>query len=716
VNERRAARGIWPRWLGVGVLLAALSVLILPKAGTIPGGIYSDIALAHLPQIFYLRRALLHWHTLPLWSPTYYSGYPFYADPLAEIWYPPAWLTVILPLPWGLWFTVGLHLLAGAVGMFALLRVLGRSRSAALLGALAWALLPKLWAHWNAGHLSLLFAVPWTPWLLLAVERRGRWLNTAAVWAFIFLADPRWAAYAGILWLGWEVRRWINAKAQRGNAETQRNAEAQRKQSTQRFFCVFCGLSVRSVFSSILVCFLPVLIASPLAVPLLHYSRLSTRVALTPRDVLLFSLAPWWLVGLVVPTVGWFHEWVIYLGAAPVLLALLAWMRGRARFWLWVALGAAFWSLGSYIPGMELVARLPLVNLLRVPPRAMFLCGFAFAVAAAAGLDLLLAEGKAALRGRMRLAIFAVVATAALLGFGLLFVAGKPRFAVMTVLVWLGAFGLLVADFPKSWRAPLWIAILLADLLAFDACAVQTTPFEEVFAVPSAVEEVAGQMTAPFRVYTPSYSVPQQAAAARGWELANGVDPLVLDSYANFMEKASGVPDEGYSVSIPPLKDGDLLSDAAYTPNADLLGLLNVKVVAAAFPIRAEGLELAARDSEVWVYRNLRAKPRVWLEQGDGSVTHNVRLDCWCPNRLRAHAIGAGVLVFSEVAYPGWKAFVDGKRVPLQTAHGILRAVPIPAGEHTVELRFRPWDLALGLLLGVLGLLAWLFGGKVNHG
>ena len=702
MGERGAAHGIWPRLLGVGVILVVLIALLAPRAGALPGVRFSDVEVAHLPQILYLRRALLHWHTLPLWSPTYYSGYPFYADPLAEIWYPPAWLTVILPLPWGLWFTVGLHLLAGAVGMFALLRVWGRSRSAALLGALAWALLPKLWAHWNAGHLSFMFAIPWTPWLLLAVERRGRWLNPAAIWAFIFLADPRWATYAGVLWLVWEALRALKAPRAPRTPSAPRNVKSIIPQS----------LIPHSLIPNSLI---PLLLASPLAIPLLHYSHLSTRSALSPQDVLIFSLAPWRLVGLIVPTVSWFHEWVIYLGAAPVLLALLAWMRGRARVWLWVALAAVVWSLGSYIPGMALIARLPLVNLLRVPPRAMFLCGFAVAVAAAAGLDLLLAEGKAALQGRMRLAFFAVAVLAAFMGFGLLFVAGKLLFAPLTVLVWLGSFGLLVADFPKNWRAPLWIAFLLADLMAFDARVVQTKPFSEVFAVPSAVERVAAQTPAPFRIYTPSYSVPQQAAAVRGWELANGVDPLVLASYADFMEKASGVPDEGYSVVIPPMEDGDLLADAAYTPDAEMLGLLNVKVVVAAFPIRAAGLELAARGADVWVYRNLRAKPRVWLEQRDGSVAYNARLDCWCPNRLRAHAAGAGLLVFSEVAYPGWQAFVGGKRVPLQTAHGILRAVPIPAGEHTVELRFRPWDLALGLLFGALGLLAWLFGEKVNR-
>ncbi len=694
MKERGNVSGIWPRPFAVAVIAGVLAVLLLPHAGMLPGGVYSDIGVAHLPQIFYLRRALFRWHTVPLWSPTYYSGYPFYADPLAGIWYPPGWLTVLLPLPWGLWIALGLHLFWSALGMFALLRVWGRTRSSALFGALAWVLLPKIWAHWGAGHISLLFAVSWTPWLLLAVERRGRWLNPAAVLALIFLADPRWAAYAGILWLLWEVKRAPRAP------RTQRTPRAPKKSLIPHFLIPYS--------------LIPFLLASPLAIPLLHYSRLSTRAAMRPQDVLRFSLAPWRLVGLVLPPVNWFHEWVIYLGAALILLALLGWAWGGGRVWLWVALASAAWSLGGHLPGMALVARLPFVNLLRVPPRAMFLCGFAFVVAAAEGLDVFLRAGKNSLGARARLLFFLLAAGAAFLGFALLFAAGMRREAVLVLAIWFGAFALLVADFPKSWRAPLWIFLLLADLLVMDARLVPVSPFSDAFAVPAAVEMAAEDVRSPFRIYSPSYSVPQQAAAARGWELANGVDPLVLASYADFMEKASGVPDEGYSVVIPPLKDGYRMANAGYSPDAALLGLLNVWLVVAHFPIRAEGLELAARDAEVWVYRNRRAKPRVWLEGGDGVTDGAAHLDCWCPNRLRAHAVGEGLLVFSEVAYPGWQAFVDGKRVPLQTAHGILRAVPLPPGEHTVELRFRPWDLALGLLLGVFGLLGWLFDAKGN--
>ncbi len=95
-----------------------------------------------------------------------------------------------------------------------------------------------------------------------------------------------------------------------------------------------------------------------------------------------------------------------------------------------------------------------------------------------------------------------------------------------------------------------------------------------------------------------------------------------------------------------------------------------------------------------------------------------IRLTAYEPNHLvyESSSTEAGVAVFSEIFYPGWRVTVDGQPVELARADYILRAMNIPAGKHTIEMSFDPQSLhttegiayaALALLLiGVL-VLVW---------
>ena len=99
-----------------------------------------------------------------------------------------------------------------------------------------------------------------------------------------------------------------------------------------------------------------------------------------------------------------------------------------------------------------------------------------------------------------------------------------------------------------------------------------------------------------------------------------------------------------------------------------------------------------------------------------------IRLLSYQPDRLVYESENAqdGVAVFSEIYYlDGWHATIDGQPAAVGRANYILRTLYVPAGKHTIEMRFDPQSLhvtegiayaALALLLlGSLGAvgLAW---------
>jgi uncharacterized membrane protein YfhO len=96
---------------------------------------------------------------------------------------------------------------------------------------------------------------------------------------------------------------------------------------------------------------------------------------------------------------------------------------------------------------------------------------------------------------------------------------------------------------------------------------------------------------------------------------------------------------------------------------------------------------------------------------GEGGEAEIVRYE---GNRIEARVSGGGgLLIFSEMDYPGWRATVDGKSAQLVRADYVLRAVCVPKGEHRVMLVYDPPLLKIGLtvtsvtLLSILGVAVW---------
>jgi hypothetical protein len=343
----------------------------------------------------------------------------------------------------------------------------GIGHIAALFAGISFAMLPKMFSHYGAGHLTLLFAVPWTPWLLWSqladykINVKGRLISVmpGLILALIYLADIRWGAFATILWCLYSI--------------------AHRKVTWRK-----------QIFSIIGQTTLALLLSAPLLLPLIEYSLLSTRSGMNPGEVLTYSLPVGKLVGLIFPGINGNHEWVLYSGGIVFILALSALTlrtdRIKGTFWGGIFLVSLVIALGSQIPGSEFLTRIPFVSLLRVPSRSLFLAGLSLTALSGYGLEKIIDRSTKEPSRQLNLVLFALIAFSMILAVGIYIIEGNLPSGIL----WGGfilAFGVLWIQlrFKTKLRYEIWILGLfligLIDLGMVNMNSFQGRPADEVY-------------------------------------------------------------------------------------------------------------------------------------------------------------------------------------------------------------------------------------------
>ena len=69
---------------------------------------------------------------------------------------------------------------------------------------------------------------------------------------------------------------------------------------------------------------------------------------------------------------------------------------------------------------------------------------------------------------------------------------------------------------------------------------------------------------------------------------------------------------------------------------------------------------------------------------------------------LTAHLGSPGLLVLSEMYYPGWEAVVNDKPEHIYKVDGLLRGFLLDQGESRIVVRYRPRSILLGAVLSIL--------------
>ena len=762
------------RWqkAGVGAVLALVVLFFLGVELGRPGNVlfasgseYSDLLLTHWPNAYFMRQSVRQDHVWPWWNPTQMSGLPFAANPLSGLWYPPNWLLLFLPLTPGFNLLIAAHLIWGGWGMMRVVRRLRpKARWAALAAGLAWSLTPKIWAHLGAGHVGLVFAAGWLPWIADAAfgVLAGRRSRTAAVqlalcWSAQFLADPRLAAYTTIALVVVVLWRLLDEWFRRVPAESESDDASGEK-------------SLRGWFARrqpwLLAALLGVMLTAVSWLPLVRYLPWTSRPDLTAGESGALSM-PWaYLAGIVWADRGGYHEWMTYVGVNVLVLAVVGLFALHRRL-RWAVVVALFilvlFALGNHGLIYPVLARLPGATLLRVPPRVWFLVSFLAAGLAGIGA----AELESGMRHWQsrwpaRLAVIAL-AGSGFMAAGIWWVDRSAAAAPLAAFGWFsGSIALcwLAWSAKNKWAVPVLVGLLAVELVWMDASLVESSsPAEQATLCPEALQLLAAQEG---RIYAASYTPIGSEAAENNLRIVNGVEPMQPSLYARFVNRAAGVPDAGgYSVTLPPLPEsGEALTALSNSiPEPGLLAVLDAATVVSAFPIDAAGLqEVDFFECEMGEWHNYRNRydvdwPRVypnvmqladeesafaWLAEygpaGAAVVGPDVSLDAAyllaaagqepvlatvrasSANRVVVSARGPGLLVVNQLFLPGWRVWVDGEPAQLVAADLVLQGVFLEEGEHQVEFRYWPAGATGGLVLaGAAVCLAWFVWWKARR-
>ncbi len=675
--------------------LFAEVVVFYRKALFAPGYLIPwDLVTYFLPLQTYVSQNLRRGH-LPLWDPHPYCGVPFFANLQAQLWYPPSLITILLSgFPTGrkmllaMEWHVAAHVFLGGVGVYWLLRRIGAARAAATLGGTIY----QLGAYFaSVAGLGPTDSAAWMPlaWLAVFVLKDGfRWRWTALLAFFLSMATLGGFPAATAVVLGSSILLAL-------------------------LLLVF-RRSVSSLAGSVPAALvLASLVAAVQLIPSIQVARLGESAHRGVDNQLRAGAPLASLITLVRP--NYFHELdmdgykeadnpafrFLYCGLPGLALGVAALALRRDRLtaiFALLTLAALLWTLGSSTPVAPAVYRW-LPNAVRAPIYVEFTkSAFVLGLAVLAGLGM---NSVPQLRqGWLGVALVAVAAA------DLIAVSSGRRLNTGTYLS-----EPIVS--PEEFEGS---AETLSGLRRLTDTAYPPWRIESVGDSRNWTRcvNVAGVFTP--RGDEPFYlkrvlHVRQLFCPALPWDRgceADALRSLVLDFLnVRYVISWGDIPPPAVRKAALPvaarLPGHTLYERPAPLPRFFLVGRVK----------HSGGLEESLQSMQASDF-NPRETAIVEGLKGwvDSPAAGHVDVLDYKPEsiRLRTESSTPALLVSSEAHYPGWQAYVDGLEQPIQMTNGAYRGLVVPAGRHTVEMRFRPVILwySAAISLAALCLLVWM--------
>lgn len=674
----------------------------------------------------------------PLWNPDSGLGLPFAANAQSACYFPLTFLSLLGTAGWNLMLL--LRLVLAGLGTHMLLRKAGRSPLASLLGSIAYTYsLP--FALWLPGPLTSVNAL--LPFLVLAAlhvsERPG----------------PRSAAGFGVALLAMHLA---------GNPEyTFFNAGAATIVVLIRSL-LMARPAVLPATGWLLAGGTAGTIAAGVQIlPFLEYltrSRgwleLSTRSQVTVEPQKVFTWIAPLFFGRPMDRNNWagglaFIEFAAFAGTAVLGLALTGLLVRRARrLWIFVIPFVAVMAFAYGIPPVSWLRHVPPFDRTMVP-RSLHIAALFLSVLAAFGWDALRAIRRR--RGRSAALRLGLRAPAAIAAVTVLVVVWCWRTAMApghfdgTILPAAGRAILFAFAAPllAATTAPgLLQKVLATSLVVFDLWHAifnyhGAVPRSLVFFPTGVTEFLARQPDRP-RVLPLRYALPPNTNLVYRFSTPLSFDAMDSLDQALFLRHLKGFPATGIYFTVFPEKLGNAVIAELASFEFFLDDPLAPRLDTPEFAARSGlVLERVYDQPDGRVYRLQRARPRVWfagttrpdpgfgkfqdlLRTGSPEIASIPYIDSAAapsgegrPGRVSSvrrrlgtievtcEAAGAGWLFFSEGYMPGWTATVNGTKTAVVRASGPFFAVPVPAGQSSVIVSYRPRSFLVGLLSSLAG-------------
>lgn len=710
---------------------------------------------------------------VPLWNPYELGGNVLLANSQSAALYPPNILLYVFPLWVGINLVTALHTFLTGCFLFFLLRRYRLGPPAAMTGALVWMFcgLQVVWTEFQtptavlcwlpAGLLAWERAAQSRDW------RSGFFLGGAVVALVLLAGHLHFAFYTILAFLLYGVWRTFAAE-KRTDLWRPLLALA----GALAFGVLLSAATMLPVFEMARMNFRGAQDSYAASIglrlpPKNLLSLLLPNLYGNPRDYVAFDSSGQPTGGN--PYFGAFDfiEYAAYLGIPALLLALAAlvslWKNRTERRWMQPA---AFHG-GLALTGLLLALGTPLCALFfyGVPGYRQFnataraLCLFSFGTAALAGLGAQavldwLRDGERARALRVAGSAAGVIAGIGVVGFATALLTEKftdnsgREIARLLTDEWLGYelgglahFGVFLA----LTVAAVWIAarkraavrgiawtlagLCAADLLLWGRGFNPMTdprmlgyPTQTTDAFANKAPDRVVSLEAPGKGIK-SFIVPNYNAVVHLREV-QGADSLHTRRYHQLLEQVVLRSDPGRTSAFT---DPNTL----HVPNVNhpFYNLMNVRYVTTDPEVRLPPPFRKIQDAELSIWENPNAFGPAWNgEPAEASVTQeevaagrikprregqqgSVSVSSFSPHRISydVNRTSDGLLVTSEIYFPGWRATVDGKDSAVINADWILRATSVPAGRHTVVFHYEPASYRVGLYLTFVaaGILAW---------